>query len=108
MPDDDVKPWTIKNVPPEERNAAIAAAQRASQTMGEWLSRAIRSQVKEDAGAQRAPTVMQPPAPPTSPTIPTSELTEILELATRTGRDGKPSRDITRMINKKIKERLNA
>lgn len=45
---EDVKPWTIKGIGPEERNAAIAAADRADVLIGEWMCRAIRSQVKLD------------------------------------------------------------
>ena len=52
---DRVKPWTVKGIAPEERNAAIAAADRADMTIGEWLSRAIRSQVQSDHQADRAP-----------------------------------------------------
>jgi hypothetical protein len=50
-----VKPWTVKGIAPEERNAAIAAAERADMTIGEWLSRAIRSQVQADLKSDRAP-----------------------------------------------------
>lgn len=41
-----VKPWTVKGLPPEERNAAIAAAKRESVTIGDWLARAIRHYVQ--------------------------------------------------------------
>lgn len=54
----DAKPWTIKYVSPEDRNAALAAAARASMTMGEWLSRAIRSQIQADHNQDRAPAVV--------------------------------------------------
>jgi hypothetical protein len=50
-----VKPWTVKGIAPEERNAAIAAADRQGLTIGEWLSRAIRGQVQTDHQADRAP-----------------------------------------------------
>ncbi|KXV02385.1 hypothetical protein [Acetobacter cerevisiae] len=43
---DDPKPWSIRGVHPEVRNAALAAAKREGVTIGEWLDRAIRSQVK--------------------------------------------------------------
>jgi hypothetical protein len=35
---DRVKPWTIKGIAPEERNAAIAAAEREGLAIGEWLT----------------------------------------------------------------------
>lgn len=57
---DRVKPWTIKGIALEERNAAIAAADRADMTIGEWLSRAIRTQVQADREASRAPVPVNP------------------------------------------------
>jgi hypothetical protein len=56
---DRVKPWTIKGIGPEERNAAIAAADREGMTIGEWLTRAIRTQVQADHQADRAPVVIE-------------------------------------------------
>lgn len=41
-------PWAIRNVTLEARNAAIAAARREGLTLGEWMDRAIRQQVKAD------------------------------------------------------------
>ncbi len=50
-----IKPWTVKGIAPEERSAAIAAADRQDMTIGEWLTRAIRTQVQADHQADRAP-----------------------------------------------------
>ena len=36
---DRIKPWTIKGIAPEERKAAITAADRQDMTIDEWLSR---------------------------------------------------------------------
>lgn len=43
---DEPKPWSIRGVHPEVRNAALAAAKRNNMTIGEWLDRAIRSHIK--------------------------------------------------------------
>jgi len=43
---DDPKPWSIRGVHPEVRNAALAAAKREGVTIGEWLDRAIRLHVQ--------------------------------------------------------------
>lgn len=43
---DEPKPWSIRGVHPEVRNAALAAARRDGVTIGEWLDRAIRSHIK--------------------------------------------------------------
>src|SRR4051812_16771594 len=58
---DRVKPWTIKGIAPEERNAAIAAAEREGLTIGEWLTRAIRTQVQADHRSDRLPISVDPP-----------------------------------------------
>src|SRR3954453_19265570 len=58
---DRVKPWTIKGIAPEERNAAIAAAEREGLTIGEWLTRAIRTQVQADHRSDRLPVTLDPP-----------------------------------------------
>jgi hypothetical protein len=57
---DDIKPWTIKGVGPEARNAATAAAGREKQTIGEWITRAIRTQIQSDRQQDRAPVVVGP------------------------------------------------
>ena len=54
---DDIKPWSIRGVPPESRNAAIAAANREKMAIGAWMDRAIRTQVQADLGRQTAPTI---------------------------------------------------
>jgi hypothetical protein len=59
---DRVKPWTVKGIPPEERNAAVAAADREGLTIGEWLTRAIRTQVQADHRSDRLPVVTEVPA----------------------------------------------
>lgn len=45
---DEVKPWTIRGVPPEVRNAALSAAKRSGMGVGEWLDRAIRHYVQHE------------------------------------------------------------
>lgn len=41
-------PWAIRNVTLEARNAATSAAKREGLTLGEWLDRAIRQQIKQE------------------------------------------------------------
>lgn len=60
-----MKPWTVKGISPEARNAAIAAA-RDKLPIGEWLARAIRAHVQSDHQADRAPV----PVLPLLPTLP--------------------------------------
>ena len=48
------KPWTVRGVPPEARNAAIAAAKRAEVNIGAWLTRAVRVAVKAEREESRA------------------------------------------------------
>jgi hypothetical protein len=56
----DVAPWTIRGVEPEARNAAIEAAKRADMNLGEWIGRAIRTEIqKEKQGGALVPPVRQ-------------------------------------------------
>lgn len=61
---DRILPWTIKGIEPEARNAAISAAKREKQTLGEWMARAIRNQIQSDRGRERAPAVVGPAVQP--------------------------------------------
>lgn len=74
--DDRTPPWTIKGIGPEARNAAIQAAKREKQTIGEWITRAIRSQVQSDRQQDRAP-VLVGPVPVVPGTDRASDLDEI-------------------------------
>lgn len=92
----DAKPWTIKYVSPEDRNAALAAAARSGMTMGEWLSRAIRGQIQADHNQDRAPAVV-PRANTTvalmsdtasvlpAPSVDLDALDRLVSIATRVG-----------------------
>lgn len=66
-----VKPWTVKGLPPEERNAAIAAAKREGVTIGDWLARAIRHYVQHGN---------KPPAPTHEQVTPEQTRAEVREL----------------------------
>ena len=50
-------PWSVRGVTAEARNAAIAAAHREGQTLGEWLDRAIRQSIKAERAGELAPTL---------------------------------------------------
>ncbi len=58
--DSAVKPWTIRGIPPEERNAASEAAKRDNLTLGDWLRRAIRTQIQQRAAESRLPAPVRP------------------------------------------------
>ena len=66
---DDIKPWSIRGVPPESRNAAISAANREKMAIGAWMDRAIRTQVQADLGRQTAPAISSDNDRPTRQTI---------------------------------------
>ena len=50
-------PWAIRGVSQEARNAAMSAATREGQTLGEWLDRAIREQIKTARANPPGPTL---------------------------------------------------
>lgn len=56
------KSWAIDGIAPEIRNAAIGAAAEEHQAIGEWLSRAIRSQAQADHRSNRTPGPSADPA----------------------------------------------
>src|SRR3954465_7103377 len=89
---DRVKPWTVKGIAPEERNAAIAAADREGLTIGEWLTRAIRTQVQVDHRSDRLPVALDPPPPSTSDRqSDLADLERVVELAkTLASANGEP------------------
>lgn len=66
---DAIKPWTIKGIPPEVRNAAIAAAAREKQNIGDWIGRAILQTIKADRQTDRAPAPVTQPGLPIGPTV---------------------------------------
>ena len=47
-------PWAIRSDSLEARNAAMAASRREGLTLGEWLDRAIRQQVKAERSQTQA------------------------------------------------------
>jgi hypothetical protein len=108
---DRVKPWTVKGIPPEERNAAIAAAEREGLTIGEWLTRAIRTQVQADHRSDRLPITLDPPAAsPSDRQSDLADLERVVELAkTLASANGEPiPAGITRATYSLMREHLKA
>lgn len=106
-----IRPWTVRGIAPEHRNAAIAAAERAEMTIGEWLSRSIRTQIQADRRASRAPVpvpVSDMPAP-TSDTLSDLDAIERMiamaqQLAAVT--QAPPPKGMTRMAYRLLREKL--
>lgn len=83
--------WTIKNVPWEARNAAIAAARRDGMDLGPWLGRAILTAIRSDREADRAPAVLPPVGPAAPPRPDLGELERMMAIAERIhAMSGKP------------------
>lgn len=83
---DGIKPWTIKGIPAEERNAAIAAAKRGKMSIGDWLSRAIRVAVQADRQDQRAPAVVADQSDRTGERSDPADLAEVERLVDMVGK----------------------
>ena len=99
------KPWTIKAIPWEARNAAISAAEREGQTIGEWLTRAIRVQVQSDRQRDRAPAVIIPETDPKSDLGDIERMIALAaQLATATG--APPPKGVSRVAYGLLRERL--
>lgn len=59
----EIKPWSLKGVSPEARNAAIAAAARDKMPVGQWVARACLEAAQGSARESRALVVQAPPDP---------------------------------------------
>lgn len=108
---DRVKPWTIKGIGPEERNAAIAAAERVGMTIGEWLTRAIRTQVQADHQADRAPVVIEQAVQPKADReADLAAMERMIALAERIATANKQAipKSITRATHALMREQLSA
>ena len=99
------KPWTIKAIPLETRNAAISAAEREGQTIGEWLTRAIRSQAQSDHQRDRAPAVVTPASDLKSDLNDIERMVALAaQLATATG--APPPKGVSRAAYGLLRDRL--
>lgn len=99
------KPWTIKAIPWEARNAAISAADREKQTIGEWLTRAIMAQVQSDRQRDRAPAVVRPETDPQSDLSNIERMVTLAtQLAVATG--APPPKGVSRVAYGLLRDRL--
>lgn len=110
MADDDVKPWTVRGVPPEVRNAALSAAKRSGMGVGEWLDRAIRHYVQHEKNAAletSQPPQTQRPVHGTEAT--TKEAAELVGLIGELAAAGAPPpKGVAQQAYGLIRERLKA
>ena len=102
---DRVKPWTVKGIPPEIRNAAITAAEREKSAIGAWLGRAILGQVKADRSQNRTPVVVGPTVRPEADLADIERLiAATAELAQAAGEP--PPKGVTRAAYGLLREKL--
>ena len=105
MSGDDVKPWTVRGVPPEVRNAALSAAKRSGMGVGDWLDRAIRHYVQHEKSASLE--AQQRPAP--SMETATKEAAELVGLISELAAAGAPPpKGVAQQAYGLIRERLKA
>lgn len=111
MSDKVIKPWTIKGIPDEERNAAIAAAGRERMLIGDWIVRAIRTQIQADLNREQGVTVVTNqthiPYNATAPVLyePPVALAELVETAIRASNpDLDP--EVRTLINKTLLDQV--
>lgn len=64
MSDQNFPPWTLKNVPTEQRNAAIMAAERAGQPIGKWVGRVIHEAAQRELTGKGREIALVPLSPP--------------------------------------------
>lgn len=108
---DGVRPWTIKNIAPEERNASIAAAKRDKMDLGPWISLAIRQKIQADRQADRRPVpVDAPTGRPSTPPVDLTSLERMVALAEKVAAaSGKPMpRDLRGATHRLLRVGLKA
>lgn len=99
-----VKPWTVKGLPPEERNAAIAAAKRDGVTIGDWLARAIRHYVQH---GNKPPAATGPEVPEITPEQARAEVRELVGLISELSQAGAaPPKSVAAQAYGLIRQRL--
>lgn len=108
MTGDEVKPWTVRGVPPEVRNAALSAAKRSGMGVGDWLDRAIRHYVQHEKNA--ALETSQPPQRPVHGTeATTKEAAKLVGLIGELAAAGAPPpKGVAQQAYGIIRERLKA
>lgn len=111
QPSDAIKPWTIKGIPPEARNAAIAAAERADQNIGEWIARAIFTAIKADRQADRTPVPIEnAQVRPSAPQVDMDTIERLTEAARKLAEAaGEPvPKSVSRMLYARMREQGRA
>lgn len=103
-----VRPWTIK-VGPDIRNAATEAAKREGQEIGEWIARAVLSQIQSDLRREVAVT----PAPetvrlePVRPEVGLADVERIVGLVGQMAEAGAPPpKGVSRLVYSLLRGRL--
>jgi len=107
--DAETKPWTIKGISWEVRNAAIAAADRQHATIGEWVSRAVLGQVQAETNQSRA--VVDPQAdhsaPRSDPADGLDTIERLVAITERLHTLGIPApKDLPKLMHARLRERL--
>lgn len=109
-PSDDIKPWSIRGVVPEARNAALAAATRDNTVIGEWIALAIRAKIKADRSAQRGLTVTGTPRAAIEPGADLDTTDRLIGMARQIAQDTRKPipRSLVRLVHAVIRDRLCA
>ena len=78
---DRVKPWTIKGIPIEIRNAAIAAASHDGLPLGKWFERNIPAIIQHNRQKTRMTVVADQPVIPADPKADLAEARDVIAIA---------------------------
>lgn len=101
---DGVKPWTIKGVPPDIRNAIIAHAAREKMALGEWIARAGRAYIQSDRQRDKTPAVV---GPTVRPQADLAEIERVVAMAAQLAAAGAPPpKTLSRLAYGLLKDRL--
>lgn len=78
---DRIKPWTIKGIPIEIRNAAIAAADRDGLPIGKWFERNIPAIIQQNRRQTSVTVVADQSVIPSDPKADLDEIRDVIAIA---------------------------
>jgi len=105
---DRIKPWTIKGIPADMRHAAIAAAEREGQTLGDWFARGIPVIIQQQRQQNRLPVPVDVPGRPSDPEADLAMIERLTALVKgmREASDVPPPKTLARLTYGLMRDRL--
>lgn len=100
------RPWTLKGIPEEVRNGAVAASERSQLGIAAWVARAILAQIKAEQQASTS-MVVHGTVEPAGPVAAATQVAEAIALFQQMREAaGEPPPAVTRAAWRVVADRL--